>query len=317
MARVGVGLDVSKDWLDVATTQTATAWRIPNTGAGLAQLLAPLAGLHVHRVVVEASVGYQTMALERLHAAGFAVVLVQPIRARHFARALGRYAKTDAIDADVLARMALLAVEHSPLWEPVADEVADLKALVDRRQQLLVLRDGEKKRLRFARAIVRPDLERTVATLTAEVAVLEQRIDVLVASNQRLAEEVQLLESVRGVGRVSAAALRVAIPELGALTRQQVAALVGVAPMNRDAGGKTGRRYIRGGRDIARQALYMAALAGARWNSVLRARYLHLVAQGKKPKVAVVACMRKLLIHLNSLMRQHRFGSTLRAVPAS
>jgi len=310
MARAGVGIDVAKEWLDVASTETPATWRVPNTAEGLSALVTQLGDLDVHRVVLEASGGYETRALERLHRAGFAVVLVQPIRARHFARALGQSAKTDAIDAHVLARMALLAVEDTPRWEPVADQVADLKALVARRQQLLTLRDGEQKRLRFARAIVRPDLERTVAALTAQVAELEQRIDVLVAGNHRLAEEVHVLESVRGVGRLTAAALRVAIPELGTLTRQQVAALVGVAPMNRDSGSKTGRRYICGGRAIARQALYMAALAGARWNAVLRARYAHLVATGKKPKVALVACMRKLLIHLNSLMRQHRFGPT-------
>lgn len=308
MARAGVGIDVAKDWLDVATTETAAPWRVPNSAEGLSQLVAQLGAVDVHRVVLEASGGYEGAALERLHAAGFAVVLVQPVRARHFARALGEYAKTDAIDAHVLARMALLAVEDAPLWEPVAEHVADLKALIDRRQQLLVLRDGEKKRLRFARAVVRADIERAVAALTAQVADLEQRIDALVASSRRLAEEVKLLESVRGVGRVSAATLRVAIPELGTLTRQQVAALVGVAPMNRDSGGKSGRRYIRGGRDVARHALYMAALAAARWNTVIQARYAHLVAKGKKPKVALIACMRKLLIHLNSLMRCRRLG---------
>lgn len=210
--------------------------------------------------------------------------------------------------------MALLAVDDAPLWEPVAAAVADLKALVDRRQQLLVLRDGEKKRLRFARSIIRADLERAVEALTAQVADLTRRIDALLSTQPSLAADVEILESVRGVGRVSAATVRVAVPELGMLSRQQVAALVGVAPMNRDSGGKTGRRYIRGGRDVARQALYMAALAATRWNSVIKARYAHLVARGKKPKVALVACMRKLLIHLNRLMRDHRFGPA--AVPS-
>jgi transposase len=315
MARAGVGIDVSKDWLDVAITETAAPWRVRNSAEGLSQLVAQLGALDVHRIVLEASGGYEAAALERLHAAGLRVVLVQPLRARHFARALGQYAKTDAIDAHVLARMALLAVDDAPLWGPVAEQVADLKALVDRRQQLLVLRDGEKKRLRFARAVGRADLERSVSDLTTQVADLERRIDALVASSPRLAAEVELLESVRGVGRVSAATLRVVIPELGTLTRQQVAALVGVAPMNRDSGGKSGRRYIRGGRDVARQALYMAARAAARWNTVIQARYAYLVAKGKKPKVALVACMRKLLIHLNSLMRSHLQGPAA-TVPA-
>jgi len=153
-----------------------------------------------------------------------------------------------------------------------------------------------------------------VVALTAQVAELERRIDALVAANRRLAADVALLESVRGVGRLSAATLRVVVPELGTLTRQEVAALVGVAPMNRDSGGKIGRRYIRGGRDVARHALYMAALAATRWNPVIQARYAHLVATGKKPKVALVACMRKLLIHLNSLMRRHLLGPPSAAV---
>ena len=308
MARAGVGIDVAKDWLDVGCTEEAASWRVPNSGAGLEQLVTQLHRFDVHRVVREASGGYESAALERLHAAGFAVVLVQPIRARHFARALGKYAKTDAIDAQVLARMALLAVDEARLWAPVADHVADLKALVDRRQQLLTLRDAEKKRLRFARPIVRAELRHAVAEFTARVADLERRIDALLASCGPLAGDVAVLESVRGVGRVSAATFRVVIPELGTLTRQQVAALVGVAPMNHDSGGKIGRRYIRGGRDAARRALYMAALAATRWNTVIKARYAHLVAKGKKPKVALVACMRKLLIHLNSLMRSRLFG---------
>ena len=317
MARAGVGIDVSKDWLDVAATGGAAAWRVANSLGGLDGLVAQLRELDVHRIVLEASGGYETLALERLHAAGFAVVLVQPLRARHFARALGRYAKTDAIDAHVLARMALLAVEEAPLWEPVDEQLADLKALVERRQQVLALRDAERKRLRLARAIVRADLERAVAALTAQVAELECRIDALVTAQRRLFDEVALLQSVRGVGRVSAATLRVVVPELGTLTRQQVAALVGVAPMNRDSGAKSGRRYIRGGRNVARQALYMAALAATRWNAVIRARYAHLVATGKKPKVALVACMRKLLIHLNSLMRRHLIGLPPAAVPTA
>jgi len=305
MTRVGVGVDVSKDWLDIATTAAVEAWRVRNSPEGLSQLVGELGGFDVHRVVLEASGGYEGAALATLHAAGLAVVLIQPMRARHFARAVGQRAKTDELDAHVLARMALLAVDEVPLWAPAAEHQADLKALIERRQQLLALRDGEKKRLRFARAIVRADLERSVSVVTAQVVELEQRIDALIASDARLSGDVALLESVRGVGRVSAATLRVALPELGTLTRQQVAALVGIAPINRDSGAKSGRRYIQGGRAVARQALYMAALAAARWNAIIKSRYSHLVAKGKKPKVALVACMRKLLIHLNSLMRRH------------
>ena len=149
-----------------------------------------------------------------------------------------------------------------------------------------------------------------MALLTEQLGKLEKRIDALVASSPRIASEVDVLESVRGVGRVTATTLRVLVPELGTLTRREVAALVGVAPINRDSGTKTGRRYIQGGRHAARQCLYMAALAAGRWNDVIRAQYQQLVARGKKPKVAIVANMRKLLIHLNSRMRNHLAGPT-------
>lgn len=310
MASVGVGIDVSKDWLDVATTAHGAPWRVRNTAAGLDKLTAQLADVEVHRVVLEASGGYEALALHALFAADLRVVLVQPVRARHFARAINRRAKTDAIDAKVLAHMAKLAVDETPLWEPVEEVVADLRALVERRQVLLARRDGEKKRLRFARDIVRPDIEASVALLTEQLGKLEKRIDALVASSPRIASEVDVLESVRGVGRVTATTLRVLVPELGTLTRREVAALVGVAPINRDSGTKTGRRYIQGGRHAARQCLYMAALAAGRWNDVIRAQYQQLVARGKKPKVAIVANMRKLLIHLNSRMRNHLAGPT-------
>lgn len=315
MASVGVGIDVSMDWLDVATTQGDETWRVANSAEGLEELVGGLQGLDVHRVVLEASGGYEAPALLALHQASLNVVLLQPIRARHFARALGRRAKTDPIDAAVLAKMALVAVDDTPLWEPVDDIVADLKALVERRQQLCSQRDAERKRLRMARDIVRPDLQRAIESLAHAIRELEGRIDDLVASADRLSGEIEVLEGVRGVGRLSAVGLRVSLPELGTLTRRQVAALVGVAPMNRDSGSKQGRRFIQGGRSTARQTLYMATLAATRWNPVIRAYYARLVARGKKPKVALVACMRKLLIHLNSLMRTHLNGPTIAVLP--
>lgn len=300
----------TKDWLDVATTESSAPWRVSNTPEGLATLVEQLGEIAVGRVVLEASGGYEGAALPALHWAGHTVILIQPIRARQFARAIGQRAKTDAIDAMVLAKMALYAVDNTPAWEPVGDVLADLKALAERRQQLLTVRDGEKKRLRFARDVVRTDLKASVARLTSDVADLERRINDLIAATERLSREVGVLESVSGVGRITAATLRVYVPELGTLTRQQVASLVGVAPINRDSGTKSGHRYIEGGREKARCALYMATLAGTRWNATIKARYTHLIGKGKKPKVALVACMRKLLIHLNSLMRGHLEGPT-------
>lgn len=314
MAREGIGIDVGRDWLDVASTGADEPWRVRNDASGIEALVATLRERDVFRVLLESSGGYEGAALVAVHAAGFPVVRVLPSRARHFAKAMGQRAKTDAIDATVLARMALFAPEDMKLWEPVETLIADLRALVERRQEVIVQRDGDKKRLRFARDIVRPDLERAVREQTAAIEDLNDRIDQLIASDEQLSTEISVLESVRGVGRVSAATLRVLVPELGTLTRQQVAALVGVAPINRDSGTKRGRRYIQGGRASARQALYMAALAASRWNAIIKARYAYLVGRGKKPKVALVACMRKLLIHLNSLMRAHLSGPPLTAL---
>lgn len=315
MATVGAGVDVSKDWLDVATTESDDSWRAQNTTSGVAELAKDLVARSTHCVVLEASGGYEGLCLAALYAAGLKVVLIQPNRARHFARAIGRRAKTDAIDASVLARMALHAVDDTPAWSPMDEVLADLRALVERRQHLIVQRDNEKKRLRFAREVVRTDIEEAVAALTSRVASVEQRIDALVAGMRPLATELEVLESVRGIGRATAAAVRVFVPELGTLTRQKIAALVGVAPINRDSGTKSGHRFIEGGRSKARQALYMATLAATRWNPVIKARYAHLIGLGKKPKVALVACMRKLLIHLNSEMRRYLDGPTNAVLP--
>lgn len=309
-SKVGVGIDVSKDTLDVASSDGGYAATVANDETGLRQLAKHLCGLGAHRVLLEASGGYERDALVALFDAGLPVVLIQPLRARHFAQAMGRYAKTDAIDAAMLARMAELVVDHVPLWEPTEEALADLKALVERRQALLAFRDAEKKRIRLAREIVRPDIEQAVADLTAKVRDVEARIDQLVAASTRLAKEVEVLEATKGVGRITAASLRVALPELGTLTRNEIAALTGVAPMNRDSGKWSGQRFIRGGRPDARKALYMATLAATRSNPVIRSRYRSLVERGKKPKVALVACMRKLIIHLNSQLRSYLAGPT-------
>jgi len=314
---IGVGIDVSKDTLDVATSDESITLRVSNDEAGFATIIEAMRQVVVHRLLLEASGGYERNALIALFEAGLPVVLVQPLRARHFARALGRYAKTDQIDAATLARMALLAVDDVPLWAPTEDALADLKALVDRRHSLLTFRDAEEKRVRLARPIVRDHIKAAVADLTVKVRDLERRIDALIAEVTSLAAQVEVLEAVTGVGRISAASLLVTIPELGTLTREQVAALVGVAPMNRDSGAWSGARFIRGGRARARQSLYMAALAGTLWNPIIRERYKLLVGKGKKPKVALVACMRKLLIHLNSLMRSYKNGPTKSALQLS
>ena len=216
---VCVGVDVSKDTLEVATSDQSVSGTYANNVQGLAELVGALCGRAVHRVVLEASGGYERLALTALHAAGLPVVLVEPSRARHFARGLGRRAKTDAIDAAVLARMAQVAVGDNPLWEPLEDEVADLGSVLERRRQLLVQRDAEMKRRRLARDIIRPQLEERIADLTKKVAALEQLADELIAGSAALQARVGVLEAVDGVGRVTAASLVHLLPELGHLTR--------------------------------------------------------------------------------------------------
>lgn len=314
---IGVGIDVSKATLDVATSDGAVALHVTNDATGFARIIEALRDVAVHRVVLEASGGYERDALIALFEAGLPVVLVQPSRARHFAHALGRRAKTDPIDAAVLAAMAVLIVDEVPLWVPTNDALADLEALVERRHNLVMFREAEGKRLRRARPIVHADIEAFVAELTARIEDLERQIDEIIAEVAPIAGDAEVLESVQGVGRISAATLLVSLPELGTLTREEISALAGVAPINRDSGSWSGQRFIHGGRAQARKTLYMAALAGLRWNPVIKERYAYLLGKGKKPKVAIVACMRKLLIHLNGLMRIHKSGPTWSALPLS
>jgi len=306
----GVGIDVSKGTVDLAVHGQGHLGQYSRDTAGLSEVVDQLRGVDVHRVVVEASGGYEQLVIAMLHAAGLPVVLLEPNRARHFARAVGRQAKTDAIDAVVLAHMAAVAVDDRPLWEPRSDDVEALRHLVKRRCQLLVMVDAEKKRRRHADKETRRSIQRILKTFKAEVARMDKRILEQVRSSSRLSAGAQVAESVRGVGPKVSSTLLSFLPELGRLTRRRITSLAGLAPMNRDSGTKTGQRHIRGGRQAVRRVLYMAALVGLRHNPHLKAFYTRLVARGKTKKVALIACMRKLLIHLNSLFREAFYQPT-------
>lgn len=303
---VGVGIDVSKAKVDYATSDGGFSGVVPRTAEGLLELARELEALEVSRVVLEASGGYERLVLEVLHAAGLPVVLIQPMRARHFARALGKRAKTDAIDALVLARMALLAVDDQPLWSPPTEGQALLRGLVDRRRQLLTLIDMETKRKRGAHEVVLVGITETLSFLKAKLSEVDRQISKLLSQDEELGDQAATLAEVKGVGRVTACTLLVHVPELGTLNRRQIAALVGVAPMNRDSGTKSGQRFIHGGRAQARKVLYMATLTAMRWNSHIKDVYLRLLQRGKPKKLALVACMRRLVVHLNSRMRVWR-----------
>jgi len=301
---IGIGIDISKDKVDVASSDGTLVDIVPQTSEALGGLAQRLTAMNVHRVVLEASGGYEADALLALHAAGLPVVLIQPVRARHFAKALGKRAKTDAIDAAVLAQMAAVGVDAEPLWQPRAEEAETLRELSQRRAQLVGERERELKRRRGKGAFAAESIERNLKFLDGEIKFVEKAIKAAVkAASPELVATLRALEAVKGVGQVTAVTLAVDLPELGTLDRGEIAALVGVAPMNRDSGRHSGQRYIQGGRHGVRKVLYMATVAAVRFNPVIRPFFERLKARGKAGKVALVACMRKLLIHLNSLVR--------------
>ena len=303
--RTYVGLDVGKAVVDYHVRPAGECGSVPRTAQGLRRLVSVLAKYDVVTVVLEPTAGYERVVLRALFAAKLPTKLVPPDRGRHFARSLGCRAKTDAIDAGMLAHMAEVAVDDVGQWTPPTPLEEEMRALVHRRANLVRSVEAERKRRDAVevRSAVQSH-ERVIRALQREKVRIEKRLDVLWPKNAAFARRVVLLESVQGVGRVVALTLLTEVPELGSLSRTEAAALVGVAPYNHDSGGKQGKRFIRGGRHRARSALYMACFAGIRHNPVIKAHYTALKARGKVGKIALVACMRKLLIHINTLLRE-------------
>lgn len=301
MSHVFVGVDVSKDRLDVATTPEPSSWSVPNDESGIEDLVKRLAPLHPERVVLEATGGYEMPAVGALGGAGLPVVAVNPRQTRAFAKAAGLLAKTDRIDAMVLARFAeAIKPEIRPLPDAAAQE---LGALIARRRQVVQMLTAEKNRRQIAPKRLRKDLDRHVAWLEEALRRLDDELQKTIRNTPAWREKDDLLQSVAGVGPKTSAVLIAELPELGRLNRHEIAKLAGVAPMNRDSGRYRGERHIQGGRARVRSALYMAALTAVRFNPVLAAFYRRLRADGKKFKVAITACMRKLLVRLNAMLR--------------
>jgi transposase len=297
---VFVGIDVSKEALDVAVRPGGEGWRVGTDEAGLAELAGRLAALGPALVILEATGGYERAPAAELAAAGLPVQVVNPRQVLAFARALGHLAKTDRLDAAVLAHFAE-AVRPAPRPLPDA-QAGELKALVARRRQLRGMLAAEQARLGPAPRRVRPQLEAHVAWLRKALRELDDELGRALRSSPLWRERDDLLRGVPGVGPVLSATLIAELPELGRLGRAQIAALVGVAPLNRDSGARRGARSCWGGRAPVRAALYMATLVAARHNPAIRAFYARLTAAGKPKKVALVACMRKLLTILNALL---------------
>jgi len=299
-----VGIDVAKAELVIATHPAGERWTVTNDEAGLHALVARLAAQGPELVVLEATGGYELLGVAALAAAGLPVVVVNPRQVRDFAKATGQLAKTDRLDADVLA---LFAERVRPPVRPLPDAAGHaLDALLTRRRQLLEMLQAERNRLGqvFSRGT------QVTKSLTAHIAYLERELkktDTELGDQVRRSpvwrEKDDLLQSVPGIGRVVSYTLLAELPELGRLSRREIAKLVGVAPLSRDSGTLRGRRFVHGGRASVRAALYMGALVATQRNALIRRFYQRLVKAGKPKKLALVACMRKLLTILNIMLR--------------
>jgi transposase len=297
-----VGIDVSKAHLDVAVRPAGAAFRLENTPAGLAELVARLGPLAPALVVLEATGGYETPAIAALQAAGLPVAAVNPRQARDFAKGVGRLAKTDRIDAAVLAHFAEAV---RPPTRPAADAQRQaLDALLTRRKQLLEMRVMESnRRATVADAVVAAGLDRHLSWLDGELAEADRRLEEAVRSSPAWPRRDELLRSIPGIGPVASRTLLAALPELGTLSGAQAAALAGLAPYARDSGTIRGPRAIRGGRPDVRRVLYLAALSAARHAGPLKRFADRLRARGKRAKVVLIAVARKLVTIANAVLR--------------
>ncbi len=303
LEKTWVGIDVSKDSLDGYLLPQGTSFQVANSEAGVQALLAQLQPLPPHLVVVEATGGLERTLVRALQQAAIAVAIANPRKVKGFAVALGK-AKTDKLDAEVIARFA-----HSVDLQPqpmIAASAQHLSDLLHRRQQLVDIQVAEKNRLARASTIVRADIEDHLNQLEQRIEVLNEQIQHLGQQPADWQRKEQILQSVKGIGQITAALCLVELPELGKLTAKQIARLVGVAPINHDSGKHKGKRMIAGGRTRVRCGLFMAALVATRHNPVIRDFYHRLLARGKAKLVALVACMRKLLVILNALIRDNK-----------
>jgi transposase len=296
-----IGIDVAKSWLDVARDGEERVERLANDADGIAALVADLRERAPQLVVVEATGGYETAVTAALVAAGLAVAVVNPRQVRDFAKATGQLAKSDALDARVLA---LFAARVQPPPRPLPDAVAqELASLLARRRQLLEMRTAEQHRRPSLAPRLRPALDAHVVWLSQQLAELDGELDRTLRDSPVWREKEDLLRSIPGIGPVVARTLLGELPELGTLDRWEVAALAGVAPLNQDSGRRQGKRRTWGGRAPVRAALYMAAVTATRCNPAIRALYTRLREAGKPAKVALVACMRKLVTIANAILR--------------
>lgn len=304
LSKVYVGIDVSKSQLAVAIGKDGEYWEAGNDRIGIQRTIARLKVLQPALIVVESTGGLETALISELYAAGLPFALVHPGRVRDFARSIGLLAKTDKLDARLLAHFA--EAIKPPVTRLPGEAEQYLNALMLRRRQLLDMLVDENNHLASTRLSLRPKVEAHIAWLQAELADLDQQIEDQIQQIPHFREKEAILRSAKGVGPVLCAKLLSGLPELGQLNRKKIAALVGVAPFNDDSGRRRRKRRIQGGREDVRHVLYMASLAAARSNPVIKPFYQRLLKQGKLKKVALVACMRKFLTILNAMIRDMR-----------
>jgi transposase len=298
-----MGIDVSKDSLDVAAYHTNKQWHFANNEEGISQIITKFKQLAPSLVVLESTGGYEIPVAYALQKAKFACAVVNPREVRDFAKATKKLAKTDSIDALVLAHFAAVI---KPEPRPLSDEqTQELEIILARRRQVVEMLVTEKNRLHQARDPVKEDIQIHIDFLEKQLQKYDSNLEGKIRESPIQSEKYDLLQSVPGVGPTLAKTLLIDLPELGTLNRRQIAALAGVAPLNRDSGSWRGKRSTWGGRPSVRSALYMGTLAASRFNPVIKQFYSRLCDAGKLKKVALVACMRKLLIILNSMLKHH------------
>jgi len=296
-----VGIDVSKDTLDLAVIPVGEHWCVQNSETGISSLVKRLKDLAPTLIVLEATGGLEVLAATALALASLPVAVVNPRQARDFAKAMGKLAKTDAIDASALA---LFAQKVRPEPRPIKDEqLQELSAIFTRRNQLVTILVGEKNRLSSSIKTVRKDIQEHITWLEKRIKELDDSLKQRIKQSPIWREKDELLRSVKGIGPVVATTLLTSLPELGSIKAKQISALVGLAPLNCDSGKHRGKRAIWGGRDSVRSALHMATLSAIKHNPPIKAFHQRLIGAGKEQMVAITACAHKLLIVLNAIIR--------------
>lgn len=304
LSLVNVGVDVSKDTLDVHLLERDLSLSVPNHEQAISSLIGRLARYRLERIVIEATGRLEHAFVSAAIAKGLPVVVVAPLKVRRFAEAAGQLAKTDAIDARLIARFAAAL---KPVARPAIDPNSQsIKDLVVRRRQLTSLRTTEKNRRGIMPKALQPSIDRIIETLDREIQSLEQLIAEAIDQHSAWRHKRDLLTSMPGIGPSVASTLIGDLPELGSLSRRQIAALTGVAPFNRDSGTFRGKRRIRGGRAHSRTALYLSAMVAIRYNPAIKSFYERLLQTGKHKKVALTACIRKIVTALNAMLRDNK-----------